>query len=162
MRGRGSGDTNEFYASQRKESQPKTWPAWDGDDGYVEGAREPFGYLLTLDMYRCRPAVLGSLEEVYRYLESLADSLGMHKQAPPYVLRSPDDFPSKKGISAWLPLIESGISVHTLEERGFVSVDIYCCHKFDVNTVLAVSKLYFAPEDIDLHEIKRGVRYHAE
>ena len=135
---------------------------WNGDDGYVEGERAPFGYLLTLDLYRCTEVAIGSVEHVYTFLEALVEALHMHKQAPPYVLRSPPDYPGKAGVSAWIPLIESGISVHTLTQRNFVSVDVYCCHKFDVDTVLAVSKLFFKPHDIDMHEIKRGVRYHAD
>jgi len=157
MRGRGEGDTNEYYARRRT-----TFPAWNGDDGYVEGEVAPFGYSLTLDLYHCDPAVIANISCVYEYLEGLVDALKMHTQAPPFVFRSPIGYADKQGISAWVPLIESGISVHTLEPRSFATVDIFCCHKFDVDVVLAVTKLHFSPQDIDMHEIKRGVRYYQD
>ena len=156
IRGRGQGDTGEFYATQRR-----TFPDWNGDDGYVEGDMPPFGYLLTLDLYRCDGEAITSIDACYTYMEEMVTALKMQRQAPPIVFWSPDDYSDKQGISAWVPLIESGITVHTLAVKRFASIDVYCCHKFDVDTVLAMSKLYFKPHDVELHEIKRGVRYHA-
>src|SRR5215831_5952619 len=66
MRGRGEGDTNEYYARRRT-----TFPAWNGDDGYVEDEVAPFGYSLTLDLYRCDPKMIASISCVYEYLEGL-------------------------------------------------------------------------------------------
>lgn len=135
---------------------------WDGDDGYVEAEPRPapFGYLLTLDLYDCHPRHLSDLRRVYAFLDGLVAALGMTKQAPPFVFLSPAEFPDKAGISGWVPLIESGIQIHTLQPRRFVSVDIYCCRRFDQAKVCELARLFFDPLDIEINEIERGKKYH--
>ena len=136
--------------------------AWDGDDGYVErAAPAPFGYLLALDLYDCNADVLDDVGLVYTFLELLVSRLGMTKQAPPFVFLSPPEFPDKAGVSGWVPLIESGIQIHTLTPCRFVSVDVYCCRKFNIHEVQEVAQAFFNPAAIDVNEITRGAKYHA-
>ena len=137
--------------------------AWDGDDGYVERkAPAPFGYLLALDLYDCNADVLDDVGLVYTFLELLVSRLGMTKQAPPFVFLSPPGFPAKEGISGWVPLIESGIQIHTLTCERFVSIDVYCCHRADRAMVLDIAQQFFAPKHHDIHEMPRGVSYRAK
>jgi S-adenosylmethionine decarboxylase len=152
LRRRGSGSTEEYHAM-----------AWDGDDGYVEQRPQvpPFGYMLTLDLYDCNAMALDDIRRVYAFLETLVHRLGMTKQAPPFVFLSPPEFPDKAGVSGWVPLIESGIQIHTLTPCRFVSVDVYCCRKFNIHEVQEVAQAFFNPAAIDVNEITRGAKYHA-
>ena len=134
---------------------------WDGDDGYVEEPprSRPFGYLMMLDLYHCNQAYLGDIRRAYAFLEALAHALRMTKQSPPFVFLSPPEFADKVGISGWLPLIESGIQIHTVIGQRFVSVDIYCCRRFDQNKAREIAKLFFSPLEIEINEIERGSKY---
>jgi S-adenosylmethionine/arginine decarboxylase-like enzyme len=121
----------------------------------------PFGYLLTLDCYDCRPELMCDLRAAYWALDALANCLGMQKQAPPFVFISPPHYAGKAGISGWVPLIESGIQIHTLAAKNFVSLDVYCCRKIDRAIVVDIVNDCFSPSDIEINEIVRGKKYYA-
>lgn len=121
---------------------------------------KPFGYLLTLDLYGCLPGVCDDLDACYNFLEALVAALAMSKQAPPFIFRSPTEYPDKAGLSGWVPLIESGIQIHTLTPKNFISVDIYCCREFDKDRVVSVARKFFSPREIEMTQIARGLKYH--
>ena len=125
----------------------------------AEAACRPFGYLLTLDCYNCLPRLMYDVGAAYWLLDELAASLGMTKQAPPFVFASPAEFTDKVGISGWVPLIESGIQIHTLAMTRFVSLDIYCCRRIDRAVAIKVVKDCYAPMEIEINEIARGLKY---
>lgn len=120
---------------------------------------EPFGYLLTLDLYGCRNGACDDLTACYNFLEALVKQLGMTMQAPPFLFRSPAQYPDKAGLSGWVPLIESGIQIHTLSPKHFVSIDIYCCHEFDKEHIVELARGYFTPAEVEMNQIPRGLKY---
>lgn len=123
-------------------------------------ATDPFGYLLTLDLYQVKDGACANLSLCYDFLAALVVELDMTAQSPPFIFRSPDGFPDKAGLSGWVPLIESGIQIHTLVPKNFVSIDIYCCRRFDREKVVAFARSVFAPKDVEMNEIPRGIAYH--
>jgi S-adenosylmethionine decarboxylase len=125
--------------------------------GYVI---DPFGYLVTLDLYGCQEGASNDLTLCYDFLVGLVLHLGMTMQSPPYIFRSPDSFPDKAGLSGWVPMIESGIQIHTLIPKNFISIDIYCCRKFEVDAVVAFASKMFHPKEVETNQISRGLKYH--
>lgn len=122
--------------------------------------REPFGYLLTLDLYGCRPCVCDDLNLCYDFLVDLVHDLGMTAQGPPHIYRSPLEFPDKAGLSGWIGMIESGIQIHTLTPRSFISIDIYCCRDFTSDGVTEFVRDYFGGcREIEMNRILRGMKY---
>lgn len=122
----------------------------------------PFGQSLHVDLYGVSPDLCDDLGFCYRLLDDLTAHLGMHKQSPPYVFRSPDDlFPDKAGLSGWVPLIESGISIHTLTVKGFVTVDVYTCGHLDVAETARFLRDRLGAAELEQHHLVRGLRYHA-
>ena len=121
---------------------------------------EPFGYLVTLDLYGCRDGVCDDINLCYMYLEELVDRLKMNKQSPPFLFRSDEQkYPDKAGLSGWVPLIESGIQIHTLVTKNFISIDIYSCGKFSTDKISDFSKDYFGCKEVEMNSIERGVKY---
>lgn len=129
-------------------------------DGELVRTPKPFGYLLTLDLYGCRPGAADDLTLCYDFLRSLVKELAMTMQAPPFIFRSPDAFPDKAGLSGWVPLIESGIQIHTLVPKNFVSIDIYCCGEFDIARLIALAEVTFHPREVEMNQMPRGLKYH--
>ena len=120
-----------------------------------------FGYQLLLDLYDCKPGVCGDLNHCYKFLDEVVEYLGMEKQSPPYIFRSPEDkFPDKAGLSGWAPLIESSVVIHTLTVKNFISIDIYCCKQFDIEKAKQFSKKFFTPARMDAKFLERGLDYH--
>lgn len=122
---------------------------------------EPFGYLLTLDLYGCKDGVCDDLGLCYAFLEALVAKLKMTMQSPPFLFRSPAAYRDKAGLSGWVPLIESGIQIHTLSPRHFVSIDIYCCHHFESAHIVELAQSYFAPKEHEMNEMPRGLKYNS-
>ena len=48
-----------------------------------------------------------------------------------------------QGFDAFVPLIDSGISLYIWSERKFLSVIIYTCKEFDKDIALSGTKEYF-------------------
>lgn len=128
---------------------------------------KPFGYSYFLDMYNTKVGSADDLELVYRFLEELVDRIKMTKMIPPIVIHGPRNngteiYPDKAGVSAWVGLIESGIQIHAIEPKRFISLDVYSCSNFDPYTVLSFAKECFEFEDYEEHYIVRGVKYHTK
>lgn len=91
----------------------------------------------------------------------MVEKLGMEKQAPPNIFRSDEKrFPDKAGLSGWAPLIESSIVIHTLTPKDYISVDVYCCKAFDLQTAKDMCRKFFTPKRIDEQYIERGLDYY--
>jgi S-adenosylmethionine/arginine decarboxylase-like enzyme len=120
-----------------------------------------FGRSLHVDLYGVDSARCDDLSYCYQLLDDLVKHLGMHKQSPPYLFRSPDEqFPDKAGLSGWVPLIESGISLHTLTLRGFVTIDIYTCGCLDVLAALTFLSERLCPSSFEQQYLLRGTTYY--
>ena len=153
MRRRGEGNTEEFYAKAL--ARP-----WNGDDGYVEQATPaPFGYLLALDLYDCKDTTLCDVGRAYGFLEAVVAALGVNKQAPPYVVISPPEYIDKVGITGWVPLIESGIQIHTIQPRRYVSIVVHCCRKINERAIRDIASSFFEPRDCVSQTITCGKKY---
>lgn len=120
-----------------------------------------FGYQLLLDLYGCREGVCDDLSLCYQFLDEIVAELGMEKQAPPNIFRSDEvRFPDKAGLSGWVPLIESSTVIHTLSPKNFITIDIYCCKKFDLQKAKDVCSRFFSPKKMDEQYIERGFDYY--
>lgn len=120
----------------------------------------PFGYSLLIDLYGCKKNVCDDMNDTYEFLQKLVAFLKMHKQSEPVVVRTDHvKYPSKRGLSAWVPLVESGIQIHTLTVKNFITLDIYSCREFDRKLVGDWVKRWFGASDAETHFILRGVKY---
>ena len=122
-----------------------------------------FGYELLLDLYGCKLGVCEDLTHCYNFLDEIVGFLGMEKQAPPSIFRSDATrFPDKAGLSGWVPLIESSIVIHTLTQKDFITVDIYCCRSFDQKKAEEFCRRYFGPSQVETQFVERGTKYFGE
>ena len=120
-----------------------------------------FGFELLLDLYDCQSGACDDLNLCYQFLDEIVEYLGMEKQAPPNIFRTPDlRFPDKAGLSGWAPLVESSVVIHTLTPKNFISIDIYCCKEFDLAKAKDFCRRFFSPKRMDEQFILRGIDYY--
>ena len=120
----------------------------------------PFGFQLLLDLYECKPGACDDLTLCYGFLEEIVRVLKVEPQSPPFIFRTDGKrFPDKAGLSGWIPLVESGIQIHTLTPKDFISIDIYSCRQFDVEPLKTFVRSYFAPKRMDEQFLERGLDY---
>lgn len=124
-------------------------------------ANNVFGHQLLLDLYDCKAGVCDDLTLCYQFLDEAVEVLGMEKQSPPSIFRSDaTKFPDKAGLSGWVPLIESSIVIHTLTVKNFISIDVYCCRRFNIEVARSICRRYFAPKKMEDQYIERGLDYY--
>ncbi|MCA9386828.1 S-adenosylmethionine decarboxylase [Candidatus Dojkabacteria bacterium] len=128
------------------------------NDNYVQ-----FGYHLTLDIYSCPFEVLVDLELCHNALKKAVEVLEMHALIPPYVFRADSNEENggkdPGGITGFIVIAESHISLHTFAKRGFVSIDVYSCKKFNYISAQKHFENIFRSNDVEVHTLDRGTRY---
>lgn len=121
------------------------------------GAEQPWGYQLIVDCFGCDFDVCCNLDKGYEFLDAICVHLNMTKQTQPYIFKTCETaFPGRPGYSGWVPIIESGIQIHTSAHNHFISVDVYSCRPFDQSDVVAFVKRWFGPEHVDTAFLHRG------
>lgn len=135
----------------------------NNEQSWPDGIK-PFGYSYLLDMYGCRIGAADDLELHYRFLEELVDRLGMTRMSQPVVIHGPTKngielYPEKAGVSGWVPLIESGIQIHSLEPKGFITLDVYSCNCFKPSTIFDFAKKSFEFDTFEHHYVRRGANF---
>lgn len=93
-----------------------------------------FGPHLTLDLYGCNEERISSPDLIAQILDELPRLINMHKISEPQVMSypgKPNSF-DKGGISAFVIIAESHISIHTFNGYGYASIDIFSCKAFDI------------------------------
>ena len=118
-----------------------------------------FGPHLVFDGFGCPSTRLGDLDALYGLLDSLPDRIRMTKIMPPYVFRHGVAGEASGGVSGFVLIAESHISVHTFPARRFVNVDIFSCEHFDVEDALAALREAFAPRRVDWKLLDRGLEF---
>ncbi|MBI2657692.1 adenosylmethionine decarboxylase [Candidatus Woesearchaeota archaeon] len=116
-----------------------------------------FGLHVTIDASGCNKRKLASVTLVYDILNKLPDRIGMTKMTLPYVVKWLDKFANgTEGISGFVMIAESHISIHTFPDQDYVFMDIFSCREF--NTEMAVKYLTQAFEATKFKKsiLKRG------
>lgn len=116
-----------------------------------------YGLHLTLDGYGGDPEKLGDLTRLFDILEALPGEIGMNKIGSPHLIRITE--PDVAGISGFIFLLESHISVHTYPYKRFLSMDTYSCREFDTEIVVARFRDCFDLEAVEPQVLVRGRRF---
>lgn len=125
-------------------------------------AVEAYGPHLVLDGYEADPRRLADLECIYDFLDRAPDVIGMTKIMPPYVFKFnplPPHPPEDAGISGFVIIAESHISVHTYPERAYLSADIFSCKVFPLETAIDFLVQHFKIGKWDYRVFDRGLEY---
>ena len=91
---------------------------------------------LIIDGYGSNSEILQSEEFIYQLLDQYPAEIGMTKISPPFVLRYVGAEPEEWGISGFVLIAESHISIHTFVERCYVNIDVFSCKDFDADQAI--------------------------
>jgi S-adenosylmethionine decarboxylase len=120
-----------------------------------------FGLHLTLDGYHGEPERLGDLEVVRAWLDELPEVLGMNKLIQPCLVEvGAQNEKDPGGITGFVLIAQSHLSVHTFPRRRFVSADIFTCQDhMDHESIRRSLIATFMLGDVESNLIERGTRY---
>ena len=114
---------------------------------------------LVIDGYGGDRDTLESAELVRDFLERHPGEIGMTKIAPPQVHTYSGQKPEDWGVSGFVLIAESHISVHTFPERGYINVDLFSCKFFDSTRSADIVSRTFRLCDVETSVLERGVEY---
>lgn len=118
-----------------------------------------FGVHLMLDLSTCNQDRLTNQEFVYDILNKLPDLIGMTKMGLPSAVKWLDKGAAVPGISGFVMIAESHISVHTFPEKDYVFVDVFSCRGFDTEKAAQFFIDSFEAKKVTKNEIKRGLDF---
>lgn len=120
-----------------------------------------FGLHLTLDGYGGEPARLGDAEVVRTWLDELPEVLGMNKLIRPCLVEvGAQNEKDPGGVTGFVLIAQSHLSVHTFPRRGFVSADIFTCQdELDYEGIRRSLVATFGLHEVETNLIERGTRY---
>ena len=115
-------------------------------------------YHLLLDFYECDPGALNQEELLKKTFEELSKLMGLQIIAGPLIVRyvGREGSPSGEGLSGFMIVAESHVSIHTDIRIYYVSVDVYSCKEFDSRLVEEYLIKVFKPRRFEKKMILRG------
>ncbi len=120
-----------------------------------------FGPHLTLDLYECDEEKLSDINFIYRILDELPDLMEMRKISSPQVVLhkgNPNSF-DKGGISGFVLIAESHVSIHTFIGYGFASIDVFSCKPFNKEKIKNYLIENFGAKKVEENFIERGKEF---
>ncbi len=113
--------------------------------------RAMFGPHLTLDLYGCDKDVIASEAAIFKILDEMPEIIGMHKISMPQIMPYDGGNNSfdKGGISAFVLIAESHITIHTFKEHEHAFVDIFSCKVFDIDKAVGYIYYNFKPQRVE-------------
>ena len=112
---------------------------------------------VIIDGYGGDPDQLSDENVVRVILDRYPDMMGMTKITQPKVLEYRGTKPEDWGVSGYVMIAESHISMHTFPERGLVWADIFSCKDFDPVPVLEDFKRRFGLQMLDVRTLERNL-----
>jgi S-adenosylmethionine decarboxylase len=117
---------------------------------------------LIIDGYEGDPHRLADQEVVRALLDTVPQAIGMTTIAPSYVCRYEGSKPEDWGISGFVLIAESHLSVHTFPERGLLWADIFSCKSFDADRLMEAVQEAFSLREARATLLGRGLEYSEE
>ena len=114
---------------------------------------------LIIDGFGANRKMLESEDIIYDLLDRYPSQIGMTKVAPPQVFKYVGSKPEDWGISGFVLIAESHISIHTFPERCYVNIDIFSCKDFDSEYAIQELKDIFEFDEIQKYLLNRGLEY---
>lgn len=120
---------------------------------------EVYGPHLTIDGYECSRSLLSDMLHIHNYLNEAPDIIGMTKITTPMVFEYKSGVPEDWGVSGFILIAESHISIHTYPDKSFVLIDIFSCKPFDENEAVRHAKDCFAIGRVEPRLVNRGLEF---
>ena len=96
---------------------------------------------------------------VREFLYQYPESLDMTRITEPKVLRYDAPKSEDSGVSGFVIIAESHISIHTFPRKDYINIDIFSCRPFDHDRALKDVKDLFALTEVKTWLLNRGLEW---
>ncbi|NRB60516.1 MAG: adenosylmethionine decarboxylase [Winogradskyella sp.] len=108
------------------------------------------GTHITWDVYNCNADQLSFIPEIKQILNAIVDELDLTKVGEKYKQFEP------VGVTGFILLEESHVSIHTWPEHQFAAVDIFSCRPFDAGKIQKLLMESLSSDKVIIKQIERG------
>lgn len=118
-----------------------------------------FGPHLTLDLYGCDKQKLADRGFIFKVLDEMPEMVGMNKFSEPQLTWVPSPGPhsfDRGGLTGFVILVESHMSIHTFPEDGYASFDIFSCKDFNTDYAAKLLMEMLEAKKVEKNFIVRG------
>ena len=115
---------------------------------------------LLVDGYTSDNDLLKDARKISGLLNAIPGEIGMTRISEPIVTEYLDEASSTDwGLSGFVLIAESHISIHTFPERDYVNVDVFSCKEFDhIKSAKKIANV-FGLVEYEATLIHRGIEY---
>lgn len=110
---------------------------------------------LIIDGYASDPRKIADMEFIYEFLDNYPKQIAMTKVSTPQVSKHESAEPREEGISGFVLLAESHISIHIFPERSYINIDIFSCNDFDSDQAVVGLQQQFALTNLRSYILNR-------
>ncbi len=110
------------------------------------------GVHLIINAKQCSLKKLNDMHFIYNLLDTVPKKIGMNKLTLPYLVKGADYDP---GITGFVIIETSHISIHTFTDKNFAAMDVYSCRNFDVHKLATLIKKELESRDFRYHIVER-------
>src|SRR5438445_4403713 len=113
---------------------------------------------LMLELYNIEREILGNAPLMRRVLDEYPSRIGMEKVSPVHLYDIETSNPLDAGLSGFVVIAQSHVSLHAWPEYGEVDIDICSCKEFSQEDAIAFAKEVFQTENVEAHFVVRATR----
>ena len=113
---------------------------------------------LMLELYNCDRELLSNEPLIRRVLDEYPGKVDMEKVSPVHLYQIDTSNPLDAGLSGFVVIAQSHVSLHAWPEYGEVDIDICSCKEFSQEDAIAFAKEMFQSDDIETHFVIRANR----
>ncbi|MBN1501929.1 adenosylmethionine decarboxylase [Candidatus Woesearchaeota archaeon] len=114
------------------------------------------GTHLTIDGQNCDRDRLSDEAIIKEALIQFPIDIGMKRLSDP-LIKSINEDEFNSGISGFILIYTSHVSIHTFPKRGYVAIDVFSCTNFDVLKAIKYFKALFQIQEIEWNVLSRGL-----
>lgn len=113
---------------------------------------------LMLELYNVDRDILSNEPLIRSVLDQYPSRVEMEKVSPVHLYDIETSNPLDAGLSGFVVIAQSHISLHAWPEYGEVDIDICSCKEFSQEDAIAFAKEIFQTNDIEAHFVVRATR----
>lgn len=113
---------------------------------------------LMLELYNCDRELLSNESLLRQVLDRYPGRVGMEKVSPVHLYDIETSNPLDAGMSGFVVIAQSHISLHAWPEYNEVDIDICSCKEFSQEDAIAFAREAFQTDDVESHFVVRATR----
>lgn len=113
---------------------------------------------LILDGYGANREKLADAETVTQFLLDLPEKMAMKPISAVQVCQYQGNLPDQNGVSGFVMIAESHISIHTWPEHRVLWADVFSCRSFNVDAIIEALVFTFGVKNYERQVLERALQ----